>query len=69
MLGMSHTLDVEPRIPGWSARHRPESSELIRNHVLSFLQKAFYYLLEHRITASELLEDPSFKAVMEICQC
>jgi serine/threonine protein kinase len=34
--------------------------------VLSILRKGLSYLPEHRLTAAQLLEDPSFKAFMEM---
>lgn len=47
---------------------RPEASQTEISNVLSFMSKVFCYLPESRISAAELLEDPSFKAVMQINQ-
>ncbi|KAJ4137904.1 hypothetical protein NW765_017573 [Fusarium oxysporum] len=48
------------------ARHRPDADPVERELVLSVLQKGLSYLPENRLTASQLLEDNSFKALMEI---
>jgi serine/threonine protein kinase len=48
------------------AHLRPEVNSTERNHVLSLIHKGWCYLPEHRITAAELLEDLSFKALMAI---
>lgn len=47
---------------------RPEASQTEMENVLSFMSKGFYYLPESRMSAAELLEDASFKAVMQISQ-
>lgn len=49
-------------------RARPEASQTESSNVLSFMSKVFCYLPESRISAAELLEDASFKAVMQIYQ-
>ncbi|KAF2669856.1 kinase domain-containing protein [Microthyrium microscopicum] len=46
-------------------RLRPEVSEIERSHFLSVIAKGFCYLPENRITAGELLDDESFRALME----
>lgn len=56
-------------IEGFIARCRPEVSEAERELFVSLMRKAFCYLPENRITVAQLLEDPSFKALMEIYQC
>jgi serine/threonine protein kinase len=43
----------------------PDICLVEREHVLSVLQRGFQYLPEHRITASELLEDASFNAIID----
>ena len=48
---------------------RPETSQVERGHVLSVMRKGLCYLPEQRITAAELLRDPSFIALMKIYQC
>jgi hypothetical protein len=47
-------------------RARPEVSATELNHVLSIVSKGFCCFHEDRITATLLLQDASFKAVMEI---
>lgn len=46
-------------------RARPEASQTEIKKVLSFMSKGFC-LPESRMSAAELLEDASFKAVMQI---
>ena len=47
-------------------RERPEVSEVERNHLLNILFKGFSYSPQDRLSARELLQDPSFQAIMEI---
>jgi len=51
------------------ARLRPDTSQAERELVLSIMHKVFCYLPERRITAGQLLEDPSFRSLMKIYQC
>lgn len=51
------------------ARMRPDTSQAERELVLSIMHKGFCYLPERRITAEQLLQDPSFRAIMDIYQC
>jgi hypothetical protein len=51
------------------ARLRPETSQTERNLVLAVFAKVFVYLPERRATASQLLEDSSFKALMAMYGC
>jgi serine/threonine protein kinase len=44
---------------------QPDVSPAERDHVLSIMSKGFSYLPEDRPSATQLLQDPSFKAVME----
>ena len=48
------------------ARMRPDTNQAEREHVLSIMSKVFCYLPEQRITADQLLQDPSFKAIVEM---
>jgi serine/threonine protein kinase len=48
---------------------QPDTSPTERDHVLSVMSKGFCYLPEGRLTATQLLQDPSFKALMEIYGC
>jgi serine/threonine protein kinase len=45
---------------------RPEVSSVERNHVLEIMSKVFCYSPDDRLSATQLLQDPSFQAVMEI---
>lgn len=45
---------------------RPEVSPAERELVLSILTRGFSYLPEHRLTAAQLLQDSSFRALMSI---
>jgi serine/threonine protein kinase len=45
-------------------RLRPDICKAEREHVLSVMYKGFTCAPEHRITAAQLLEDPSFNALM-----
>jgi hypothetical protein len=47
----------------------PETSQTERNLVLVMFAKVFVYLPEHRATASQLLKDSLFKALMTIYKC
>jgi serine/threonine protein kinase len=47
-------------------RLRPDVSPTERNHVLSIMSNGFSYLPEDRLSAKQLLQDASFKAVMDI---
>jgi serine/threonine protein kinase len=47
-------------------KYRPEVSLVEQNHVLNIMSKGFCYSPDDRPTATELLHDPSFQAVMEI---
>ncbi|KAN0069697.1 kinase domain containing protein [Elaphomyces granulatus] len=48
---------------------RPEVGEVERDHIVSIMEKVFCYSPDQRSTATELLQDPSFQAVMEIYCC
>ena len=50
-------------------RARPDTSQTERNHVLSVMSKGFIHLPESRVSAAQLLQDASFKAVMKIYRC
>jgi hypothetical protein len=48
---------------------RPETSQTERNLVLVVFAKVFIYLSERRATASQLLKDSLFKALMAMYGC
>jgi len=50
-------------------RYRPDASPTERNHVISVMSRGFCYHPEGRLTATQLLQDLSFKALMEIYSC
>jgi serine/threonine protein kinase len=45
---------------------RPEVGPVERNHIVSIMSKGFCYLPDDRPTATQLLQDPSFEAIMKI---
>ncbi|KAL4734485.1 kinase-like protein [Aspergillus similis] len=51
------------------ARYRPDADPAERELVLSIMQKVFIYSPEKRLTATQLLGDPSFKALMARYGC
>jgi serine/threonine protein kinase len=61
-----HKLDPSASLEAKVARLRPEIDAVERELVLSVLRKGLSYQPQDRLTASQLLEDVSFKALMEI---
>lgn len=51
------------------ARYRPDADPAERELVLSIMQKVFLYSPEERLTATQLLADSSFKALMARYGC
>ncbi|CAG8313130.1 unnamed protein product [Penicillium nalgiovense] len=51
------------------AYFRPDADLAERQHVESIMSKVFIYEPEKRLTAKELLRDPSFRAIMEWYGC
>ncbi|KAE8377014.1 hypothetical protein BDV26DRAFT_305166 [Aspergillus bertholletiae] len=51
------------------ARYRPDVDPAEQDLVLSIMQKVFVYSPEKRLTATQLLVDPSFKALMARYGC
>lgn len=60
--------DPERDLAAKSARMRPDTSQAERELVLSVMLKVFCYLPERRIIAEQLLQDHSFRALMELYQ-
>ena len=58
VLGGYETLEAKIR------RIRPDACQDEREHALSAMYKGFCYVPEDRVTAAQLLEDPSFHVVM-----
>ncbi|PGH09281.1 serine/threonine protein kinase [Blastomyces parvus] len=51
------------------SKFRPEADQTEQKHMLSIMSKVFTFCPEKRLTATQLLHDPSFKAVMEKYGC
>lgn len=47
--------------------HRPDADPVEREHILSIMSRGFSYDPQKRPTASQLLRDPSFNAIMNKC--
>lgn len=60
-----HELDPTASLEAKVARLRPDVDAVERELVLSVLRKGLSYQPQDRLTARELLEDASFKALME----
>ena len=50
-------------------RFRPDIGQAERELVYSIMKKVFVYHPEERLTATQLLQDPSFKAIMDRYGC
>ncbi|OAX79303.1 serine/threonine protein kinase [Emergomyces africanus] len=51
------------------SKFRPEADQTEQKHMLSIVSKVFTFCPQKRLTATQLLHDPSFKAVMEKYGC
>ncbi|GKZ35441.1 hypothetical protein AbraIFM66950_006071 [Aspergillus brasiliensis] len=51
------------------AYHRPDADPTERQHLLTLMRKMFTYCPEERLTATQLLQDPSFRAIMDKYGC
>ncbi|KAJ5206411.1 hypothetical protein N7491_002970 [Penicillium cf. griseofulvum] len=56
-------------LPTTIAYYRPDADLFERHHVLSIMSKVFTYNIEERLTATQLLRDPSFRAIMDRYGC
>ncbi|KAB8226718.1 kinase-like protein [Aspergillus novoparasiticus] len=65
----SQSPDPEFSLASTIARYRPDADPIEREHVLSIMSKVFTYCPEKRPTATQLLQDPSFKAIMDTYGC
>lgn len=59
----SRKLDPTMSLEAMIKRARPEASEAEQSTLLSLMSKGFSYLPESRISAEQLLQDTSFKAI------
>lgn len=50
-------------------RYRPDADETEREHVLSIMRRVFTYCPEKRLTATQLLRDSAFRAIMDKYGC
>ena len=68
---MSHSSVPAPKLNLASTieRFRPDIDQAERELVYSILKKVFVYHPEERLTATQLLQDPSFKAIMDRYGC
>jgi serine/threonine protein kinase len=67
--GQSEMADPSSGLEQCIKRCRPDTSPTEQSHALSIMSKVFFYFPEDRLTATQLLQDPSFKALMEIYGC
>ncbi|EGC43951.1 protein kinase [Histoplasma capsulatum var. duboisii H88] len=51
------------------SKFRPEADQTEQKHMLSIMSKVFTFCPQKRLTATQLLHDPSFKAIMEKYGC
>ncbi|RHZ70730.1 hypothetical protein CDV55_107255 [Aspergillus turcosus] len=51
------------------AYFRPDADPIEREHVHSIMNRVFTYCPEKRLTATQLLQDPSFRAIMDKYGC
>ncbi|GLB05147.1 hypothetical protein AtubIFM57258_011183 [Aspergillus tubingensis] len=65
----NRTPDTNNTLASELARYRPDADPAERELVLSIMQKVFQYSPEERLTATQLLADPSFKALMARYGC
>ncbi|KAK2744270.1 hypothetical protein FQN57_004355 [Myotisia sp. PD_48] len=61
---IAHRDNIDSDLKAIIHKARPNASETERKHALSVISRRFSYLPENRLSASELLEDPSFQALM-----
>ena len=61
-----NTPKPESKLEALILRGRPDSSPTERKHALSIMSRGFSASPEKRPTATQLLQDPSFKAIIDI---
>jgi hypothetical protein len=63
------TADPKHDLASTIARFRPEADPIEREHVHSIMYRVFTYCPEKRLTATQLLRDSSFRAIMDKYGC
>ena len=63
------TADPNHDLASTIAYFRPEADPIERYHVHSIMCRVFTYCLEKRLTTTQLLRDPSFRAIMDKYGC
>ena len=64
-----HSPDPKRDLVSMIAYFRPDADPVEREHVRSIMSKVFIYEPEKRLTATQLLRDPSFRAIMDNYGC
>ncbi|KAJ5563949.1 hypothetical protein N7513_000191 [Penicillium frequentans] len=65
----SRKADTKDDLQSIIAYYRPDTDPIERELVHSVMSKVFVYRPEERLTATELLKDPSFRAIMDKYGC
>ncbi|KAJ5384135.1 protein kinase domain protein [Penicillium concentricum] len=65
----SQTPNPKHNLASTIAQFRPDADPIERQHVFSIMCKVFQYSPEKRLTATQLLHDPSFRAIMDKYGC
>lgn len=65
----SQTPDQDNDLASRIAYFRPDADPVEKKHVHSIMSRVFTYCTEERLTATQLLRDPSFRAIMDTYGC
>lgn len=65
----NQTPDQSHDLASTIAYYRPDIGPIEKNHVHSIMSKVFTYCPEKRLAATQLLNDPSFRALMDTYGC
>lgn len=63
------TADPKHNLAATIAYYRPDADLTERNHVHSIMSRVFTYCIGQRPTATQILQDPSFRAIMDKYGC